>query len=180
MGQCGLNGRSVGGDTVFVRFYDRYGFCMTISDSKMGSLFPSSRIAPRPFLIQLAPENKQEVATGDAGFFVIFLPRKHIRDYKMSKNIDRFIKNTPKSTDEWQKLSRSRDLHFFETSSFRFKHGPGERRSVMTTQAEVTFPHERHLQLICLFMLVSVKKIWNVSVCVCVILVENEGHRCGV
>lgn len=115
------------------------------------------------------------------GFFVIILPKKHMRDYKMSENIDRFIKNTPKSNDAWQKLNRSRDLHFFETSSFRFKHGPGVRRSVMTTQAEVTFPHERHLQLICLFMFVSVKKkIWNVSMCVCVILVENERHQCGV
>lgn len=148
----------------------------------MGSFFPSSRIAPRPFLIQLAPQNKQEVATGDAGLFVIILPRKHIRDYKMSKNIDRFIKYALKSKDARQKLNKSRDLHFFETSSFRFKHGPGVRRSRMTTQAEVTFPHERHLQLICLFMLVSVKKKkkWNVSMCVCVILVENEGHRCGV
>lgn len=115
------------------------------------------------------------------GFLVITLPRKHIRDYKTFKNVDRFIKYTPKSKDAWQKLNRSRDLHFFETSSFRFKHGPGVCRSVMTTQAEVTFPHERHLQLICLFMLVSVKKkIWNVSMCVCAILVENEGHQCGV
>lgn len=65
----------------------------------MGSFFPSSRIAPRPFLIQLAPQNKQGVATGNAGFFVIILPRKHIRDYKMSKNTDCFIKYALKSKD---------------------------------------------------------------------------------
>lgn len=183
MGECGLRGRSVGGNTIFVRFYDHYSFYMTISDSKMGSFFSLEPDCASTVSHSIGPSKQAEVATGDAGgFLVIILPRNHIRDYKTPKNIDRFIKYTPKSNYARQKLNRSRDLHFFETSSFRFKHGPGVRRSVMTTQAEVTFPHERYLQLICLFMLVSVKKknMERICACLCYPCRERRALMCNV